>query len=54
MTKYLYAWANNPKRAAMKGRVCTVIARGKMNSVGVQFWNGQRECVSRFALRKLK
>ena len=51
---YEYRWGNNPKRATLKGRKCRVLARGKMNSCMVEFENGQRECVSRNALRKVK
>lgn len=47
-----YAWGNNPKRAAMKGRLCRVIASGRMGSVLIEFENGQREITSRRALRK--
>jgi len=36
------------------GRRCRVIARLAMNSVIVEFENGQQECVSRNALRKYK
>lgn len=43
----VYRWGNNPKRAAMKGRECKIIARGKMNSICIEFNNGQREIVSR-------
>ena len=50
--KYLYTWGNNEKRATLKGRKCRVIARGKMNSALVEFEGGQREVISRNALRK--
>ena len=50
---YTYQWGNNPKRATMKGRVCEVLGRGKMNSCLVRFVdNGQEEVISRNALRK--
>lgn len=50
---YRFAWGNNPKRAEMKGRICRLIAAGKMNSVMIEFLDdGSRECVSRRALRK--
>jgi hypothetical protein len=52
MANYIYCWGNNPKRAKMKGRKCRVLARGRMNSCMVEFENGQREVVSRNALRK--
>jgi len=49
---YRYTWGNNDKRAGMKGRVCRVLARGKKNSIMVEFIdNGQQEIVSRYALR---
>lgn len=50
--KYKYMWGNNPKRKELKGRKCSVLARGKMNSCLVEFENGQREIISRNALRK--
>lgn len=49
---YRYAWGNNEKRATMKNRKCRVIVRGKMNSALVEFEGGQREVVSRNALRR--
>ena len=54
MTEYIYAWGNNEKRAELKGRKCVVLARLKMNSVLVEFENGQQEVISRNALRKAK
>ncbi len=48
-----YSWRNNPKRLTLHGRLCRVLARGKLNSVLIEFTNGQREVVSRFAVRKL-
>jgi hypothetical protein len=50
--RYVYHWANNAKRAALKGRRCRVVARGAMNSALVEFEDGQREIVSRNALRR--
>lgn len=50
---YKYCWGNNEKRKAMKGRVCRVLGRLKKNSCCIEFIdNGQREIVSRNALRK--
>ena len=51
---YVYCWGNNPHRAKLKGRKCRVWARGRMNSCGVEFENGERHCVSRSALKKVK
>ena len=42
-----FRWGNNKKRKTLKGRECKVIARGKMNSILIEFKNGQREIVSR-------
>ncbi len=50
---YVFNWANNSKRSTMKGRECIVLARGKMNSILVEFYdNKQREIVSRNSLIK--
>lgn len=51
---YRYAWGNNSKRATLKGRSCKVIARLRFNSAVVEFENGQRECISRNALRRVR
>lgn len=50
---YRYAWRNNAKRAALYGRECRVVLRSAKNSALVEFENGQREVVSRNALRKV-
>ena len=52
MRKYVYCWKNNSKRATLLNRECQVVARGSMNSALVEFENGQREIISRNALRK--
>ena len=51
---YYYAWGNNAKRVTLKGRRCAVLVRGKMNSCLVEFENGQREVVSRNAIRRVR
>lgn len=51
---YRYSWRNNEKRATLFGRLCRVLARLKRNSAVVEFENGQREVISRNALRKEK
>jgi hypothetical protein len=48
---HLYAWRNNEKRIGLFKRECRVVARGAMNSVLVEFADGQREVVSRNAIR---
>jgi len=50
--RYVYSWKNNPKRLTLFNRECRVIKRGGMNSALVEFKNGQREIISRNALRK--
>jgi hypothetical protein len=51
---YEYAWGNNPRRAALKGRRCVVEARGRMGTVLVRFLDtGERVTTSRRALRTL-
>ena len=52
MMIFTYAWGNNGKRAILKGRNCKVLARGRMNSALMQFENGQKEIISRNALRR--
>ncbi len=52
---YFYAWGNNSKRAAMKGRICRVLAAGAMNTVAIEFLdNGERTTTSRRAIRRVK
>ena len=52
LTVYEYAWGNNPRRAALKGRRCVVEARGRMGTVLVRFLDtGERVTTSRRALR---
>jgi hypothetical protein len=49
---HVCTWGNNEKRAALRGRACRAVARGRMNSVLVEFEDGRREVVSRYALRR--
>ena len=51
---YIFNWGNNSKRATMKGRKCKVNARGKMNSMEIEFEDGQKEIVSRNSIRRLR
>lgn len=51
---YVFVWKNNEKRATLYGRRLRVLARGAMNSALVEFENGQREVISRNAIRKVK
>jgi len=49
---YIYTWGNNPKRATLKGRRCRVLYRLALNSCVAEFENGQKEIISRNALRR--
>jgi len=51
--RYRYVWKNNVKRARLYGRCCRVVARLSMNSAVVEFEGGQREVISRSALRRV-
>lgn len=51
---YFYAWKNNEKRATLYRRPLRILARGSMNSALVEFPGGQREVISRNAIRKRK
>jgi hypothetical protein len=48
----IYSWKNNPKRKSLYCNRCRILARGKMNSILIEFENGQREIVSRYAVRR--
>ena len=49
---YVYAWGNNERRAALKGRRCVVEARGALGTVLVRFPDtGERVTTSSRALR---
>jgi hypothetical protein len=50
---YFYAWKNNPKRETLYQRPCRIVARGALNSIMIEFENGEREVVSRNAARKM-
>ena len=41
-----------PETGKRKGQPCRVIARGKKNSILVEFEDGYRSVVSRYAVRK--
>jgi hypothetical protein len=36
-----------------KGQLCRILARGTMNSCLIEFQDGVRHCVSRWAVRKV-
>ncbi len=54
MYDYYFPWANNSKRKTLHNRRFKILARGRMNSVAVEFENGQREVISFNAIRKVK
>jgi hypothetical protein len=51
---YYYAWRNNSKRLTLYQRRCRIVARGSRNSRLIEFENGQRECVSGNAIRRVR
>jgi hypothetical protein len=48
---YVFYWREPP---GFKGRRCRVTARGKMNSIRVEFEDGFRMITSRYAVRKVR
>lgn len=50
--QYRYAWGNNGKRQILQNRICEIVSRGRMNSICVEFENGQKEIVSGNSIRK--
>jgi hypothetical protein len=50
---YYYAWKNNPKRLSLCKRPCRILSIGSLNSIMIQFEDGQTEIVSRNAIRRL-
>jgi hypothetical protein len=51
---YCYWWKNNVKRRSLCGRMCRILVRGRANSALVEFEDGQREVISRHAIRRLQ
>lgn len=52
---YKYRWGANGKQRTMKGRTCRVIVRAGRNNCLIEFTDdGQRECISRNALKKVE
>jgi hypothetical protein len=50
---YKYLWGNNELRAKYKGKYCVILARGRMNSVLVQFEDGHRIITSRYSIKEV-
>jgi hypothetical protein len=52
MFDHIWFWKSHlPER---KGQACRVLARGRMNSILVEFQDGCKVVTSRFAVRKRK
>ena len=49
-----FAWKNNEKRRTLYGRACRIVACGALGSILIEFENGQREIVSRRAVRAMR
>lgn len=49
---YWFAWKNNIKRQSLYKRVFKIVSYGAKNSALVEFNNGQREIISRNAIRR--
>lgn len=52
MRNYDYIWFWKSRLPERKGMPCRIVARGRMNSVLVVFFDGYRVITSRYALRK--
>ena len=48
---YLYVWFWRKKLGDRKDQPCRVLARGRMNSIMVEFEDGYKVITSRFAVR---
>jgi hypothetical protein len=53
VTDYPYRWHWRTKLPDRHGQRCRIIARGRLNSVMVEFEDGYRVVTSRFAVRKV-
>jgi hypothetical protein len=51
---YPYVWFWRSRLPERKGQPCRVIARGKRNSILVEFQDGYKVITSRYAVRKIK
>ncbi len=52
MTVYDHIWFWRGKLGERKGQRCRVLARGRMNSILVEFDDGYKVITSRYAVRK--
>lgn len=51
MSKFTHVWYWRSRLPERKGRRCRVLARGRMNSILVEFGDGFKVITSRFAIR---
>jgi hypothetical protein len=49
---YPYTWFWKSRLPERKGQRCSILARGKMNSILVEFSDGFKVVTSRYAVRK--
>lgn len=49
---YAYVWFWRSRLPERKGQSCRVLARGRMNSILVEFMDGFKVLTSRYAVRK--
>lgn len=49
-----YVWFWRARLPERKGQRCAVLARGRMNSILVEFEDGFRAVTSRYAVRRLQ
>jgi hypothetical protein len=50
---FTHVWFWKSRLPERKGKLCRVIARGKMNSILVEFEDGMKVVTSRYAVRKV-
>lgn len=53
ISKYDYIWYWRKRLPERKNHACRILARGKMNSILIEFHDGQKVVTSRFAVRKI-
>ena len=49
---YTHVWFWKKNLPERKGQPCRILARGKMNSILIEFEDGIKHVVSRYAVRK--
>jgi hypothetical protein len=50
--KHYYVWFWKKRLPERKGQKCRILARGKLNSILVEFDDGHRVVTSRYAVRR--